>query len=91
MSQRYPLAQATGHRVLTALIRSQHLLNEERQGLHRAINALSMVSRFFIDPLQQALPRNHTLQLRISPLRKSLTEPLYLPRNSTPLDIIHLG
>ena len=67
MSQRYPLAQATGHRVLTALIRSQHLLNEERQGLHRAINALSMVSRFFIDPLQQALLRNHTLQLRMSP------------------------
>jgi hypothetical protein len=49
-----------------------------------------MVSRFFLDPLQQALLRNHTLQLRMSPLGKSLTEPLYLPRNSTPLDIIHL-
>ena len=91
LPQRHPLTDTAGDGVLTALIRSQHLFDEENQGLQRAIDALTAFPRFFLDPLRQALLRDDLPQRNARFLGKSPTKPLDLSCNSTPLDIIHLG
>lgn len=91
LPQRHPLTDTSGYGVLAALIRPQHLFDKEHQGLQRAIDALTAVSRFFLDPLRQALRRNDLPQCSARSLGKSPAKALDLSCNSTPLDIIHLG